>query len=144
MRLNQCQDSRVGARGRGAARFEVKKPEPPEEPEAVFAFTPSAPQVDEPVQFGDESMKGDGEITVRRWDFGDGVILDNAIDPVHTFTRPGAYTVTFTLTDANGLTDQFDQTIKVAKPEKPDDSPVQDRLDAIDAKLSLILGHLGL
>ena len=36
------------------------------------------------------------------WDFGDGNGIDDTLNPVHTYTNPGIYTVTLTVVDSVG------------------------------------------
>ncbi|HEV2951316.1 MAG TPA: PKD domain-containing protein, partial [Actinomycetota bacterium] len=52
------------------------------------------------VDFTDTSA---GEPTVWAWDFGDGT-TSSAQNPSHTYSTPGTYTVTLTVTDADGFT----------------------------------------
>ena len=54
----------------------------------------------------------DTGITAYNWEFGDGNI-SNEVDPSHEFQEPGVYTVTLTVSDADGLesTDQLDITV---------------------------------
>lgn len=59
-------------------------------------------------QFGDVPLTVDfidlstGNITSWSWDFGDGSAIDITRSPSHTYTAPGDYTVTLTVTDAYG------------------------------------------
>jgi hypothetical protein len=50
------------------------------------------------------SFAGASELS-SRWDFGDGTTSDTPA-PTHTFGKPGLYTVTLTVTDANGNSTQ--------------------------------------
>lgn len=52
---------------------------------------------------GSCSYDADGSIQAYSWDFGDG-IEGNGADATHTYSRPGTYTVTLTVADADGLT----------------------------------------
>jgi hypothetical protein len=56
--------------------------------------------------FYDQSTDSDGdEIVARRWDFGDGSVVDgNEPNPVHTYGAARTYNVQLTVTDASGLT----------------------------------------
>ncbi|MDX1906847.1 MAG: PKD domain-containing protein [Bacteroidia bacterium] len=73
---------------------------------AAFSATPDAetPVVlpDAAVTFNDLST---GAVSWF-WDFGDGKTAAEQ-HPVHTYTQPGNYTVTLTITDANGCVDQY-------------------------------------
>ncbi len=54
-------------------------------------------------QFLDQSSDPDGSIVSRLWDFGDGS-TSNQQHPTHTYTQPGDYIVSLTVTDDTGLT----------------------------------------
>lgn len=56
------------------------------------------------VNFTDASTANLSPITTWAWDFGDGN-TSNQQNPTHTYQTPGIYTVTLTITDANGCTD---------------------------------------
>jgi len=67
-----------------------------------------------PIQFdGTGSSDVDGTITTYQWDFGDGQAGSGAA-PTHAYTTAGDYTVTLTVTDNNGLTDDDQTTVTVA------------------------------
>ena len=51
----------------------------------------------------DQSWDEDGVITNVQWDFGDGT-SSTQINPRHTYTNPGTYNVTLTVTDNDKLT----------------------------------------
>ena len=51
------------------------------------------------------------QITERTWDFGDGA-TSNQLNPVHTYSEPGNYTVTLTVSSPNG-TDSTVETVEV-------------------------------
>lgn len=54
-------------------------------------------------RFQDTSVSWDSAIVSRAWTFGDaGTSTDD--NPLHTWATPGTFTVTLTVTDANGLT----------------------------------------
>jgi PKD repeat protein len=56
------------------------------------------------VQFKDESLGGSG-INGWLWDFGDGTPPSNQQNPTHTYSNTGNYTVSLTITRADGKTD---------------------------------------
>jgi PKD repeat protein len=62
------------------------------------------------------STPGDAVITDKFWDFGDGQTSE-AYEGAHTYNASGLYTVTLTVTDANGLTDTDTVTVTVLDPE---------------------------
>lgn len=55
------------------------------------------------VDFTDNAIVNPGTITGWNWDFGDGNSSTSA-NPVHTYTAPGSYNVTFTATSSLGCT----------------------------------------
>ena len=50
------------------------------------------------------------------WDFGDGSKAGRGAKAVHTYLKPGNYTVTLTLQDMTGKTQSFSRTVAVADP----------------------------
>jgi len=70
-------------------------------PDANFTATPSPATGPPPlaVQFMDTSLGG---ATSRSWNFGDGSPADTTANPSHTYTLPGAYNVSLTVTGAGG------------------------------------------
>ena len=53
------------------------------------------------------------------WDLGDGTVVENELNPTHTYTTPGSYIATLTVTDSDGGTDSDTLEIQVnnAAPE---------------------------
>ena len=88
-------------------RFAVGNP-----PVASFTTNPATGTGETPfiVSFTDTSTQGTNNLTAWHWDFGDGnsSTLQN---PSHTYSSPGAYTVTLTVTDSVGLTDDAQQPL---------------------------------
>ncbi len=70
-------------------------------PEARFTATPRVGNVPLEVHFRDTSEANGGTIYAWVWDFGDGV-RSTAPNPSHTYTRPGEFEVTLTVTTAQG------------------------------------------
>jgi len=67
------------------------------------------------ITFTDNSTAGDFNITAWSWDFGDGN-TSNLSEVTHTYAAVGNYTVTLTVTDANGESDTSDEvTIEVTE-----------------------------
>ena len=82
-------------------------------PTASFAFSPTNPEPNEPVQFdATSSTDSDGTISSYSWNFGDG--STGAGDVVnHTYSSPGRYTVMLTVADDDGATDNTTKTVNV-------------------------------
>ncbi len=58
------------------------------------------------VEFDSADSTAIAGITSHFWEFGDGQ-TSNRANPVYTYTTPGVYTVSLTVTDSNGLTDKI-------------------------------------
>lgn len=79
----------------------------PVKPIAQFSYTPDNGCLPVEVQFTNESQFADP--TRYRWEFGDGSI-STAINPRHTYTVPGLYTVTLSATNPS---EEIDREVKV-------------------------------
>jgi len=64
-------------------------------------------------QFTDASSGSGVPITSWLWDFGDGTGTSNLQNPVHTYSSPGTWMVTLTVTNANGCVGSITQPIIV-------------------------------
>lgn len=85
-------------------------------PTAQFTFDPVG-CLPYNVQFTDASASNSAPIVSWLWDFGTG---DTSIlrNPTYTYTQAGTYTISLTVTDANGCSDQLSQNfIQVARPQ---------------------------
>lgn len=84
------------------------------------AFTPSATSVSEgtTVSLDGSASTSPATITDYDWNFGDGTTLDSATtaSASHTFTTPGVYTVSLTITDSNSDTNTVSETVTVLAP----------------------------
>lgn len=84
----------------GVDAFVVKigLPTEPGVPSAAFSASPLSGPAPLAVQFTDQST---GNITSWHWDFGDGSTSTEQ-NPIHTYTSPGVYTVTLTVSGPGG------------------------------------------
>ena len=73
--------------------------------------------------FTDGSEDPDGTIANRVWNFGDGSSVQNELNPSHTYAAAGEYTVTLTVTDNGGLTDQASDKVDPEAPPPPNLPP---------------------
>ncbi|MBD0742567.1 hypothetical protein BG418_13900 [Streptomyces sp. CBMA152] len=65
------------------------------------------------VNLTDKSTDTAGTITARSWNFGDGT-TSTATNPSKTYTAPGTYTITLTVTDAKGLTSTATKSVTLS------------------------------
>ncbi|UXI03271.1 immune inhibitor A domain-containing protein [Photobacterium sp. TY1-4] len=77
-------------------------------PEANFTYLSRHKRVD----FVNQSLDSDGEITGVQWDFGDGATSTEA-NPSHRYQHFGRYTVTLTVTDNSGATSSTQQVVEL-------------------------------
>jgi len=80
-----------------------------------IAPNPGSVVVLNPLQFSDAGSNGAGSNTYQ-WDFGDGSSLSTVASPSHTYTTPGAKTVTLTKGDRYGFTSTGTSRISVTDP----------------------------
>jgi PKD repeat protein len=66
---------------------------------ANFSATPTSGVVRLTVNFTNDSM---GEYDTCVWDFGDGDTSDQCLDPSHTYTPTGVYTISLTVSGVGG------------------------------------------
>jgi PKD repeat protein len=86
------------------------------EPTASFIYTPEFPLASDIINFTDLSTDPDGSIVEWHWDFGDGTNETIAIPPAntsHQYATVGTYTVTLTVTDNEGATNNISKDIIV-------------------------------
>lgn len=86
-------------------------------PTARFTFSPSDPQTNTAVNFNaTDSTDSDGAISSYAWNYGDGN-SDTGQTSTHTYASAGGYEAMLTVTDDDGATDSFNQTITVSVPQ---------------------------
>jgi PKD repeat protein len=74
------------------------------------------------VNFNNASFDSDGSISKILWKFGDGRTSTNG-NPSRTYSSPGTYTVSLTVTDNEGASDTFSRSVTVIDlDEDPEDS----------------------
>jgi len=93
----------------GSRRLTISVGTPPVGPTAAFTRSVESPVVGQSIRFTDTSSAGSSAITEWLWtfdaDLGEAAPTSTAQHPVYTYTTPGVYDVTLTVTDANGLSD---------------------------------------
>jgi PKD repeat protein len=71
---------------------------------------------------GSKSYDPDGNITSWLWDFGDGN-QSRGERATHAYKNPGTYSITLTVTDDNGYTDEDKTTALILSPNTPPSNP---------------------
>lgn len=82
-------------------------------PVAKFGFTNAC--LGQSVTFTDSSTISSGSISSRKWDFGDGK-SSVLINPTHTYSGAGTFTVKLTTTSNSGCTDSIKKTVTIYTP----------------------------
>jgi len=82
-------------------------------PVANFTYSPENPTPNQNVTFNaSSSYDPDGMIVSYQWDFGDGTTA-SGVTVQHSYSQPGTYTVTLTVTDNHGLTASTSEQVTV-------------------------------
>ncbi|MFM7216684.1 MAG: PKD domain-containing protein [Bacteroidota bacterium] len=97
----------------GCTSYDTVRVNNPQQPPAA-AFTSNSPCLGSPVIFSN-STSSTSTIVQNRWDFGAGATASSA-NPSFTYSAAGAYTVSLTVTDANGCTSSVTRTVTVQPP----------------------------
>lgn len=84
----------------------------------IANFTPTSTCAGQQITFVDSTITNDA-ISSYFIDFGDG-ITSNTVNPVHIYTSPGSYTVTYIVTTSFGCTDSIVETLQVSPPPSVD------------------------
>ena len=107
----------TGAGGPGGTTGGGPPPAPPppidRPPVAGFTASPQMGPAPLRVQFSDTSRDPDGDPVSRHWSFGDGSSQSGGLDPSHTYTQAGDYTVKLTVSDPDGKTDSKTRVVSV-------------------------------
>ncbi|WP_152185018.1 PKD domain-containing protein [Segeticoccus rhizosphaerae] len=95
-------------------------PQAPVNKPPVAAFTSGCTALDCTFD-GTGSSDPDGSVASWSWNFGDGTTATGS-RPSHSYTSPGSYPVTLTVTDNNGATGRVQKTVQVSAP--PNQAPL--------------------
>jgi len=82
-------------------------------PVAEFELLAGAPLTGDPISLANRSFDPDGYLITWGWDFGDGTISQEW-EPLHSYARPGAYTVELVVVDNDYCTAKAMGQIEVA------------------------------
>lgn len=96
--------------------------------------------INEPITFIDTTISFTA-VLKRYWDFGDGSPIDSVnINPVHTYTAPGVYTITQTVLGADGCSEVNTELLRISGKPVVDftytDSCVTNQITFTDASLA--------
>lgn len=99
-------------------RTNIDETPPNRAPSATFTTSPTTPEVGQTVSFdATASDDPDENISSYEWDFTDDGTTDASGETVsHEFSSGGDYTVSLTVTDAEGATDTATQSVTVVEP----------------------------
>ena len=83
-------------------------------PTAAFTFAPASPTTADTVNFTDGSSDLEGAIASWSWDFGDGATAISQ-NPSHQYSASGTYSVSLTVTDAQGAAGNMSHDVVVSQ-----------------------------
>jgi hypothetical protein len=117
----------------------IPAPTPNQAP--VAAFTPPSCTAGESCQFAQNSTDSDGSVVDWHWEF-EGGAPSNSVDPVVSvvFATAGPHTVTLTVTDDDGATDEVSHIVTVNPAPVENNPPITDPetyLSASDQELRI-------
>ena len=73
---------------------------------------PASGTIGEVLSFsGSNSTDNDGSIVEYLWDFGDGTEAVSGMDVTYSYSVPGSYQITLTVTDNDGLSNTITSTV---------------------------------
>ena len=98
------------------------RPAPPNEPPEIslLAADPVLGEAPLEVAFDVQASDPDGDELAYEWDFGDGSPTSSEEDPTHTYTEPGEYEATVTVSDG---TDEVTDSVTIQVGEAPAGAP---------------------
>lgn len=94
--------------------------EPDPDVSAAFDFIPTEPDVGVDITFDASDSTADNDIDTYTWEFGDGTVAEGE-EVTHSYDAADDYTVTLTVEDTGGYTDETTQTVSVSDEEEPAD-----------------------
>ncbi len=89
---------------------------PNQAPTATFTATPTALDLSVDASVSEDP---DGTVASYAWNWGDSTPSGNGVTASHTYASGGTYTVTLTVTDDDGATDQTTRSVTVTQPGSP-------------------------
>ncbi|MCL2915564.1 PKD domain-containing protein [Shewanella corallii] len=114
LRLDYQVDGEKGDASVDAITLNATPVTPNEPPQASFSYETQKLVV----SLLSTSVDSDGEIVSFQWDLGDGNTAEGE-SVEHTYSSPGEYQVSLTVTDDGGLTNTVMETIRVKRGKKP-------------------------
>lgn len=101
----------------GYGEGSISENQPNQPPVAVINVSSTEALVNQEVTFdASKSYDPNGDLLTYRWDFGDGTTAQGVM-VTHSYSEPGKYQVTLTVSDGRGGTDKETVYINVAEPE---------------------------